>query len=83
MDDKHRLGQHRAERDVDAEEVEARARDHSAPTGSGASDASAADSNSTTGTTPAGEYVGRVAGADDAGAGEVTGAERRSADDRG
>jgi hypothetical protein len=36
------------------------------------------DQHTTTGTTPSGTFVGRVAG-DDTGAGEETGAERRAA----
>jgi hypothetical protein len=45
----------------------------------GVPDPDAPDQASTTGSTPAGEYVGRVAGSD-VGYEEETGAERRSAD---
>lgn len=44
----------------------------------GVADADAPDQGSTTGTTPSGEFVGRVAGQDVGYAGE-TGAERRAA----
>jgi hypothetical protein len=48
----------------------------------GKPDAEAADSNSTTGTTPNETFVGRAAGADDPGYLE-TGAEKRAEDDGG
>jgi hypothetical protein len=62
----------KAEPDVDPDEerVDSRA------TG-GVPDPSKPDQGSTTGTTPDGEYVGRVAG-QDAGYAEETGAERRA-----
>jgi hypothetical protein len=62
----------KAEPDVDPDEerVDSRA------TG-GVPDRSKPDQGSTTGTTPDGEYVGRVAG-QDAGYAEETGAERRA-----
>jgi hypothetical protein len=60
------------EPDVDADPVRADSRD----TG-GVADENAEDQGSTTGTTPKGGYVGRVAG-QDVGYAEETGAERRA-----
>jgi hypothetical protein len=62
----------KAEDDVDRDEARVDSRD----TG-GIPDPSKPDQGSTTGTTPDGEYVGRVAGAD-IGYAEETGAERRA-----
>lgn len=64
-----------SESDVDRDEKEALSR----ATG-GVADPDAADQGSTTGSTPSGEFVGRVAG-DDVGYAGETGAERRAADD--
>lgn len=63
-----------SESDVDDDDQVAGSRD----TG-GVPDPEAPDQGSTTGTTPDGEYVGRVAGQDVGYAGE-TGAERRAAE---
>ena len=61
-----------AEDDVERDDHIANSREHG-----GVEDASKPDQGSTTGTTPDGEYVGRVAGQDVGYAGE-TGAERRA-----
>jgi hypothetical protein len=65
------------EDDVDRDEGEALSR----ATG-GVPDPEAPDQASTTGTTPSGEFVGRVAG-DDVGYAGETGAERRAAESDG
>jgi len=62
----------KAESDVERDDARVNSRD----TG-GVSDPSKPDQGSTTGTTPDGEYVGRVAG-QDVGYAEETGAERRA-----
>jgi hypothetical protein len=67
------MGKHRAESDVQADPKRADSRD----TG-GVPNESMPDQGSTTGTTPDGGFVGRVAG-DDTGYEEETGAERRAA----
>jgi len=64
----------KAESDVEPDD----ARVNSRETG-GVSDPAKPDQGSTTGTTPDGEYVGRVAG-QDVGYAEETGAERRAED---
>jgi hypothetical protein len=69
MSEKQRF---KSEEDTPRDQHQALSRD----TG-GVEDPSAVDQASTTGTTPKGEYVGRIAG-DDVGAGEETGAERRA-----
>ena len=69
------MSDEKAESGVDADP----ARVDSRATG-GVSDPSAVDEGSTTGSTPSGEYVGRVAG-QDAGYEEEQGAERRAAAD--
>jgi hypothetical protein len=65
-------GEPKAEDDVQADPARANSRE----TG-GVEDPDAADQGSTTGTTPSGEYVGRVSG-QDVGAAEEQGAERRA-----
>ncbi len=64
----------KAEDDTAADPARADSRD-----AGGVEDADKPDQGSTTGTTPAGEYVGRVAG-QDVGYAEETGAERRAAE---
>jgi hypothetical protein len=58
---------------VSPDKAVAGAREHG-----GVTDPDKADQASTTGTTPDGEYVGRIAGDDTGGAGEESGAERRA-----
>lgn len=69
MSEKQRF---KSEEDTPRDQHEALSRD----TG-GVEDPDAVDQASTTGTTPKGEYVGRIAGLD-VGAGDETGAERRA-----
>jgi hypothetical protein len=66
---------HKSESDIDPDPALANARE----TG-GVPDEDAQDQAVTTGTTPKGDYVGRVAG-DDLGYAEETGAERRAEDE--
>lgn len=65
-------GEHKAESDVDPDYQRADSRD-----AGGVPDPDASDQGSTTGSTPGGPYVGRVAG-QDSGYEEETGAERRA-----
>lgn len=62
------------ESDVDPDDAEALSRDEG-----GVPQAGAADQNSTTGTTPSEEFVGRVSGDDGGGYEGETGAEARAA----
>jgi hypothetical protein len=62
------------ERDIDPDDAEALSRDEG-----GVEQPGAADQNSTTGTTPNGEFVGRGSGDDGGGYEGETGAEARAA----